>query len=79
LSAGRFKRLLGLDSSPRTVAALLPRYAGLWVSRHVDVRPDWAVRQALAVAAAAARAVTTVHSFGNVTSVCRGAGADPGG
>ena len=27
LSAERFKRLLGLDSSPRTVAALLPRYA----------------------------------------------------
>jgi hypothetical protein len=33
--------------------------------RHVDVRPDWVVRQALAVVAA--RAVTTVHSFGNVT------------
>jgi hypothetical protein len=27
LSAERFKRLLGLDSKPRTVAALLPRYA----------------------------------------------------
>jgi hypothetical protein len=27
LSAGRFKRLLGLDSRPTTVAVLLPRYA----------------------------------------------------
>jgi hypothetical protein len=27
LSAGRFKRLLGLDSSPRTVETILPRYA----------------------------------------------------
>jgi hypothetical protein len=34
--------------------------------RHVDVRLNWVVRQALAVVAAA-RAVTTVHSFGNVT------------
>ena len=32
LSAERFKRVLGLDSRPRTVAALLPRYAANAVS-----------------------------------------------
>ena len=32
-----------------------------------------------AAAVAVARAVTAVHSFGNVASVCRGAGANPGG
>jgi hypothetical protein len=60
LSAERFKRLLGLDSNPRTVAALVPHYAAetpfpeVWGgfrcsacgSRHVDVRTHWAVDQA---------------------------------
>ena len=60
LSAERFKQLLGLDSRPKTVAALLPRYVAetpfsdIWGgfrcsacgSRHVDVRPNWAARQA---------------------------------
>ena len=53
MSAGRFKRLLGLDSRPRTVAALLPRYAAetpfpeVWGGFRCsacgsDVRPHWA-------------------------------------
>jgi hypothetical protein len=60
LSAERFERVLGLDSSRRTVAALLPHYVAetpfpeVWGrfrcsacgSRRVDVRPNWAARQA---------------------------------
>jgi hypothetical protein len=60
VSAGRFRRLLGLDSRPRTVATLLPRSAAetlfpkVWGgfrcsacgSRQADVRPHWAARQA---------------------------------
>ena len=59
LSAERFKRVLGLDSSPRTVAALRPRYAAetpfpeVWggfrcsaCGSQIDARPNWAARQA---------------------------------